>query len=162
MTTSPDNLPQEGAPAPDFALQDKDDSVVTLNSFAGKWLVLYFYPRANTPGCTREGKEFTDLLPRFHALGCEVAGVSPDSLKALCNFATKQQLEVMLLSDKEKDCASAYGVYRMKKSYGKESMGVVRSTFLIDPQGIIRKVWSPVKVDGHVQDVLDVLEIQLN
>ncbi|MFV0422192.1 peroxiredoxin [Oleidesulfovibrio sp.] len=159
MTTTPHSMPQEGTLAPDFALEDKDGNVVTLKSFSGKWLVLYFYPRANTPGCTREGKEFTEMLPRFKALGCEVAGVSPDSLKALCNFAAKQELQVMLLSDKEKDCASAYGVYRMKKSYGKESMGVVRSTFLIDPQGIISRIWSPVKLEGHVQEVLDTLEV---
>jgi peroxiredoxin Q/BCP len=159
MSVTPAGMPAEGSPAPDFALADKDGTTHTLQSFNGRWLVLYFYPRANTPGCTPEGKDFTDLLPRFEALGCTVAGVSPDSLKSLCNFAQKQELAVTLLSDKEKDAASAYGVYRMKKSYGKESPGIVRSTFLIDPAGILRRVWSPVTVDGHAAAVLDALEL---
>ncbi len=152
-------VPQTGDAAPDFSLVNGSGEPRSLADYAGKWLVLYFYPKASTPGCTREAQGFTTLLPDFAACNASVAGVSPDSCKAITNFIIKQTLGVELLSDPERTAANAYGVYRLKRNYGKESMGIVRSTFVIDPKGIVRHVFSPVaKVDGHMQAVLDTVK----
>ncbi len=161
MVTAPaSGVPQPGASAPNFALVTNTEEPRSLESYAGKWLVLYFYPKASTPGCTREAQSFTFLLPEFARHNAVVVGLSPDSCKAIANFIVKQSLTVELLSDPDRTAANAYGVYRMKKNYGKEAMGIVRSTFIIDPQGVVRHVFSPVpKVDGHAQAVLDVVRV---
>ena len=123
----------------------------------GSWVVLYFYPKDNTPGCTTEALDFTAHLEEFQALGATVLGVSPDSVKKHQNFIAKKELKVTLLSDEEKEVCQAYGVWQLKKNYGREYMGVVRSTFLIDPDGIIRATWEKVRVKGHVEEVLNKL-----
>ncbi|MFV0347787.1 MAG: peroxiredoxin [Halodesulfovibrio sp.] len=154
---TPDSfVPAPGDRAPAFNLVNAAGEPRPLSHYAGKWLVLYFYPKASTPGCTREAQGFTTLLPDFEACNATVVGMSPDSCKAITGFIVKQQLGVELLSDPDRTAAQSYGVYQLKKNYGKESMGIVRSTFIIDPQGMIRKVFSPVKkVDTHMQEVLD-------
>ncbi|MEG6504496.1 peroxiredoxin [Nitratidesulfovibrio sp. 1201_IL3209] len=144
-----------GKAAPGFRLADASGAPRALADFAGKWLVLYFYPKASTPGCTREARDFTCMLSDFAAAGAAVAGVSPDSPKALGNFTLKQELGVTLLSDPDRAVARAYGAFGTKMMYGKAVTGIVRSTFLIGPDGMVRAVWSPVKVDGHAQAVLD-------
>lgn len=146
-----------GKAAPDFRLTDASGASRALADFAGTWLVLYFYPKASTPGCTREARDFTCMLPDFAATGAAVAGVSPDSPKAIGNFTLKQDLGVVLLSDPDRAVAKAYGAFGTKMMYGKAVTGIVRSTFLIGPEGTVRAAWSPVKVDGHAQAVLDEL-----
>lgn len=155
MDIRPLDLMDRAAPA--FALEDAAGVARNLHDWHGSWLVLYFYPRANTPGCTREGVEFTGVLPALAALGAEVAGVSPDSPKTLCGFAAKHALGVTLLSDRDRSVAERYGVVQIKRSYGKESLGIVRTTLLVDPEGVVRHVWSPVKLEGHAQDVVATL-----
>lgn len=147
-----------GGKAPDFNLADATGTYRSLADHAGHWLVLYFYPKASTPGCTREAKDFTCLLPDFSAAGARVAGVSPDSPKAIGNFTMRQELGVTLLSDPERACARAYGAFGTKLMYGKTVTGIVRSTFLIDPDGVVRAVWSPVRLEGHAQAVLHELD----
>jgi peroxiredoxin Q/BCP len=129
-----------------------------LADFSGRWLVLYFYPRDSTPGCTTEGLDFNALLPKFRKLGADVLGVSRDSLKSHDNFCAKQGFEVPLVSDGEGRLCEAFGVIQPKKLYGREFIGIVRSTFLIDPKGRVAQAWSPVKVPGHAQAVLDALK----
>ncbi|MBZ2171034.1 peroxiredoxin [Nitratidesulfovibrio sp. SRB-5] len=146
-----------GKAAPDFRLADASGASRGLSDFAGTWLVLYFYPKASTPGCTREARDFTCMLPDFAAAGAAVVGVSPDSPKAIGNFTLKQDLDVALLSDPDRAVAKAYGAFGTKMMYGKAVTGIVRSTFLIGPDGTVRAVWSPVKVDGHAQAVRDEL-----
>ncbi|UZP65867.1 peroxiredoxin [Desulfovibrio mangrovi] len=154
--TQDHKTPQPGDKAPLFDLVNANGEARPLSCYAGTWLVLYFYPKASTPGCTREAQGFTSLLPDFAACNATVVGVSPDSCKAITGFISKQQLGVELLSDPERSAAKAYGVYQLKKNYGKESMGIVRSTFIIDPKGVIRQVFSPVKkVDTHMQEALE-------
>jgi peroxiredoxin Q/BCP len=129
-----------------------------LADFSGRWLVLYFYPRDSTPGCTTEGLDFNALLPKFRKLGADVLGVSRDSLKSHDNFCAKQGFEFPLVSDGEGRLCEAFGVIQPKKLYGREFIGIVRSTFLIDPKGRVAQAWSPVKVPGHAQAVLDALK----
>jgi peroxiredoxin Q/BCP len=129
-----------------------------LADFSGRWLVLYFYPRDSTPGCTTEGLDFNALLPKFRKLGADVLGVSRDSLKSHDNFCAKQGFEFPLVSDGEGRLCEAFGVIQPKKLYGREFIGIVRSTFLIDPKGRVAQAWSPVKVSGHAQAVLDALK----
>ena len=130
----------------------------TLADFAGHWLVLYFYPKDSTPGCTTEGLEFNALLPQFQALGASVLGVSRDSVKSHDNFCARQGFRFPLVSDADERLCRAFGVIQPKKLYGREYEGIVRSTFLIDPEGRIAHVWQPVKVAGHAQAVLDTLK----
>lgn len=144
--------------APDITLTEAGGDQRPLASWRGSWVVLYFYPKASTPGCTREARDFTDHKAAFAAEGCIIAGVSPDSTKALCTFISRQELEVTLLSDRERAAARAYGAFGIKKMYGKEVEGIIRSTYLIDPAGVVRRVWSPVKVDGHAEEVLAALK----
>ena len=125
---------------------------------AGRWLVLYFYPKDATPGCTTEGLDFNALLPKFRKLGAEILGVSRDSLKSHDNFRAKQGFRFPLASDAEGKLCEAFGVIQPKKLYGREFIGIVRSTFLVDPRGRIAQAWSPVKVPGHAQAVLDALK----
>jgi len=155
-------MPNVGEKAPEFCLPNQDNEEVCLRDLAGSWVVLYFYPKDNTPGCTTEALDFTAHLGEFEALGATVLGVSPDSVKKHQNFIAKKELKVTLLADEEKEVCQAYGVWQLKKNYGREYMGVVRSTFLIDPDGIIRAKWEKVRVKGHVEAVLEKLKELLN
>ena len=129
-----------------------------LSDFAGQWLVLYFYPKDSTPGCTTEGNDFNALLPKFHKLGATVLGVSRDSLKSHQNFCAKQGFRFDLVSDADEKLCNAFGVIKPKKLYGREFIGIERSTFLIDPRGRVAEAWRPVKVPGHAQAVMDALK----
>ena len=137
-----------------------DGTSAQLRDYAGKWLVLYFYPKDSTPGCTTEGLDFNALLPRFRKLGAEVLGVSRDSVKSHDNFCAKQGFAFPLVSDPDERLCKAFDVIKPKKLYGREFIGVERSTFLIGPDGVVRAEWRKVKVPGHAQAVLDTLEQQ--
>lgn len=132
-----------------------DGSTLLLSSLKGRWVVVFFYPKDNTPGCTDEAKDFRDLYARFQALNAEVIGVSRDSVRSHANFATKHQLPFPLVSDADEAWCQAFDVIHEKVLYGKRHMGVVRSTFLIDPDGKIHTEWRGVKVPGHAQAVLE-------
>jgi thioredoxin-dependent peroxiredoxin len=146
------------AAAPEIGIPNSDDRPIALADLAGKYVVLYFYPKDNTPGCTTEALDFSRLLPDFQAANAIVCGVSPDSVASHCKFIAKQGLTIELLSDVDRELAERYGVWQLKKFMGKEYMGVVRSTFLLDPQGKIVALWSPVKVKGHAEIVLNKLK----
>jgi thioredoxin-dependent peroxiredoxin len=147
-----------GDEAPEFCLPASAGAEVCLESYLGKWLVLYFYPRDNTSGCTREAVDFTAALPALREMGAEVVGISRDSPASHGKFAEKHNLKVLLLSDQDHKVTEAYGAWALKKMYGKESYGVVRSTFLIDPQGRIARIWRKVRVEGHVNMVKKTLQ----
>ena len=127
----------------------------------GRWLVLYFYPKDSTPGCTTEGNDFNALLPKFRKLGATVIGASRDSLRSHCNFRDRQGFGFELASDPDEALCKAFDVIRPKKLYGREFIGVERSTFLIDPDGTVRAEWRKVKVPGHAEAVLDTLKEQI-
>lgn len=146
-----------GAEAPQFCLPDKDNKEVCLNDFKGKFVILYFYPKDNTPGCTTEAIGFTGILPELQKLDTEVVGISPDSPESHAKFIEKKDLKVILLSDVDKKIIKEYGKWAKKKFRGKEYMGVVRSTFLIDPNGKIAHIWPKVSVKGHPEEVQNVL-----
>lgn len=148
---------KEGDKAPDFKLQNQNGETVTLKDFAGKKLVLYFYPKDMTPGCTTEACEFNAALPALKKRKAIVLGVSFDDEKRHQKFIEKHSLGFDLLVDGDKKTAKAYGVYQKKKFMGREFMGIVRSTFLIDEKGKLEKIWSPVSVKGHVDAVLEAL-----
>jgi len=149
---------QEGDKAPEFNLSDSDGKRRSLKDFKGKKsVVLYFYPKDMTPGCTQEACDFTEHLKAFEKKGAEVIGVSFDDEERHRKFIEKYGLKHLLLSDTDKKVANAYGVYQEKSLYGRKFMGIVRSTFVIDPQGKIKKVYPKVKVDGHWQEVLESL-----
>jgi peroxiredoxin Q/BCP len=133
-------------------------AAASLADHAGKWLVLYFYPKDSTPGCTTEGLDFNALLPKFRKLGAEILGVSRDSLKSHQNFCAKQGFKFDLVSDADEKLCKAFDVIKPKKLYGREYVGVERSTFLVDPKGVVRQAWRPVKVPGHAQAVFDALK----
>lgn len=139
--------------AMDFCLPNQNGETTCLKDFRGKWVVLYFYPKDNSRGCTLEAESFRDNLPSLEDLGAVVVGVSPDSVKSHQNFAQKHNLEFILLSDPEHEVLEKYGVWQLKKMYGREYMGVVRSTFIIDPEGYIENEWTKVRVKGHVEKV---------
>ena len=143
-----------GTKAPEFTLPDKDGNMVSLSDFAGKKVVLYFYPRDNTPGCTRQACAFAGAYEQFTQMGDVVIGVSKDSTASHQKFAEKHGLPFILLSDPELAAIQAYGVWQEKKNYGKVSMGVVRSTFIIDENGMVEKVMPKVKPDTNAGDVL--------
>lgn len=149
---------QVGHPAPAFCLPDQDGNEVCLESFRGKWVVLYFYPKDNTPGCTIEAVDFSCIKDQFEAVGAVILGVSPDSEQSHLKFIAKKDLTLTLLSDPEKEIIEIFGAWQLKKMYGKESYGVVRSTYLIDPEGKIAVVWPKVKAKGHAEAVLDKLK----
>jgi peroxiredoxin Q/BCP len=130
-------------------------TAATLADYAGKWLVLYFYPKDSTPGCTTEGLDFNALLPKFRKLGAEILGVSRDSLKSHQNFRARQGFGFELASDPDEQLCKAFDVIKPKKLYGREYVGIERSTFLVDPRGVVRHAWRPVKVPGHAQAVLE-------
>jgi len=146
--------------APDFALPRADGTIVRLSDFRGRYLVVYFYPKDDTSGCTKEALDFSQLKGEFEKLGAEVLGISPDSVKAHAKFQAKHALDVTLLSDGQKTAIEAYGVWTQKKMYGRSYMGVERSTFLIGPEGKICMSWRGVKVPGHAAAVLAALKKQ--
>ena len=148
---------QIGAKAPAFTLPDKDGNMVSLSDFAGKKVVLYFYPRDNTPGCTRQACAFAEAYPEFQKSGAVVIGVSKDSAASHQKFAGKYGLPFLLLSDPELAAIQAYGVWQEKKLYGKAGMGVVRSTFVIDENGLLEKIMMKAKPDTNAADVLNYL-----
>ena len=150
-----------GAKAPDFKMKDINEKEVSLVKYKGKYLVLYFYPKDNTSGCTTESIDFTDKLKFFSENNAVVVGVSPDSVKSHCNFIAKHNLKVELLSDEEKLALQSYGVWQEKSMYGRKYFGVVRTTVLISPDQKILKVWSKVKVAGHVDAVIEELKNNL-
>jgi peroxiredoxin Q/BCP len=147
-----------GDRVPDLPLVLASGKAASLGDYAGTWLVLYFYPKDSTPACTTEGQDFNALLPKFRRAGADVLGVSRDSPKSHQNFRTKQGFKFDLASDADETLCNAFGVIQPKKLYGREYIGIVRSTFLIDPDGVIRQRWQPVKVPGHAQAVLDALK----
>nr|WP_321508829.1 thioredoxin-dependent thiol peroxidase [uncultured Celeribacter sp.] len=146
----------QGAKAPDFTLPRDGGSDVTLSDLRGQKIVLYFYPKDNTPGCTTEALDFTALKQEFDAAGVAVFGISKDSVKKHENFCAKHSLGIPLLSDAEGTVCEDYGVWAEKKMYGKTFWGIVRATFLIEEDGTIAQVWPKVKVTGHAQEVLEV------
>ena len=145
----------EGQAAPAFDMSTDGDGRVTLDGLKGKSVVLYFYPKADTPGCTTEGLDFSALADQFAAANAVVIGVSRDAVKKLDRFKAKHDLKVALGSDEDGAVCEAYGVWIMKKLYGREYMGVERATFLIDGAGVVRRVWRSVKVKGHAEQVLE-------
>ena len=147
-----------GTKAPEFTLPDKDGNLVSLADFAGKTVALYFYPRDNTPGCTRQACAFAGAYEEFKKIGTVVIGVSKDSQASHQRFAEKYDLPFVLLSDPELTAIQAYGVWQEKKNYGKVSMGVVRSTFVINGEGVIEKVMPKVKPDTNAAEILAYLE----
>ena len=147
-------LLEVGTKAPDFTLSDADGNSVSLSDFAGKRVVLYFYPRDNTPGCTRQACAFAGAFEAFKQIDAVVIGISKDSVASHKKFAEKHDLPFLLLSDPELTAIQAYGVWQEKKLYGKVSMGVVRSTFVIDENGVIEKVMPKVKPDTNAAEVL--------
>jgi len=149
---------QEGDAAPEFALPDANGEIRKLSDHKGHFRVVYFYPKDDTPGCTKEAQSFTELAAEFGALKAEVFGISPDTVKSHGKFRDKYGLHITLLADEEKAAIQAYGVWVEKKMYGKAYMGVERSTFLIGPDGKIAKAWKGVKVPGHAAAVLDALK----
>jgi peroxiredoxin Q/BCP len=144
--------------APAIHLPDKDGNMVHIDDFNGRWVVAYFYPKDNTQGCTLEAIDFTKSMEQFKNYNAVVIGISPDDPESHCRFYNNHNLNLVLLSDTYHTTAEAYKVWKKKSMYGKTFMGIERSTFLIDPDGIIRAVWRKVKAPGHVEDVLKTLQ----
>ncbi len=149
---------EAGQPAPDVTLPRDGGGTVSLATLKGQAVVLYFYPKDDTPGCTLEAQTFTSEAPAFAAAGAVVLGVSKDSVKKHDKFRDKYDLKIALLSDEEGDVCERYGVWKEKSMYGKTYMGIERSTFLIDKTGKIARVWNNVKVDGHIAEVLEAVK----
>jgi peroxiredoxin Q/BCP len=149
---------EEGDKAPPFTLEADDGNKVKLADLKGSPVVLYFYPADDTPGCTREACAFRDRSNELKKLGAKVLGVSPDDVESHVKFKKKFQLNFPLLADPDHKVAEKFGAWREKNMYGKKSMGIVRSTFLIGPDGVIKKVWKSVKVDGHDEAVMEALK----
>ena len=148
----------EGDKAPEFTLTSSDGGQVSLNDLKGKFVVLYFYPKDDTPGCTKEACDFRDLRKKFQAAGAQIYGVSFDSLASHKKFITKYKLPFPLLADVDKSVAQKYGVYKQKSFMGKSYMGIERTTFVIGPDQKIAKIFPKVKVDGHADEVLKVIK----
>src|SRR6187401_3641633 len=149
---------EEGKPAPDFELATDTGERVKLSDFRGQPVVLYFYPKDDTPGCTVEACAFRDASKELKKLGAKVLGVSPDDVESHEKFRDKFQLNFPLLADPDHKVAEKYGAWREKNMYGKKTMGIQRSTFVIDAEGKVAKVWKAVQVDGHDQSVIDAIE----
>ena len=145
-------------PAPDFELPATGEKNFRLSAAKGKPLVLYFYPKDNTPGCTTEGQQFRDLYPQFQKLNCAIYGISRDSIKSHENFKAKMRFPFDLLSDTDEKACKLFDVIKMKNMYGRKVRGIERSTFAIDAGGIVRREWRGVKVPGHVQEVLEFMK----
>jgi peroxiredoxin Q/BCP len=144
--------------APEFCLPNQDETEICLRDLSGKWVVLYFYPKDNTPGCTTEACDFTNEVEEFEDLDAVILGVSPDSPKKHRNFIEKKDLKITLLSDEDKSVLKAYGAWGLKKNYGREYEGVIRSTFIISPDGEIVAEWKNVRVKGHAEKVKEKLK----
>jgi peroxiredoxin Q/BCP len=147
-----------GKPAPDFSLPDQDGQEITLSGLKGTPVVLYFYPKDDTPGCTKEACSFRDTFAQYERLGARIFGVSPDPVQSHVKFAKKYELPFTLLADTDKTLCQAYGVWKEKNMYGKKAMGVERTTFVIDGRGIVRQIFPRVKVDGHSDAVLQAVK----
>ncbi|HIQ40994.1 MAG TPA: peroxiredoxin [Sulfurivirga caldicuralii] len=147
-----------GNPIPPFEATATGGKTLTAEDLKGHWSVLYFYPKDNTPGCTKEGEAFRDYYAAFQALNCEIYGCSRDSLKSHERFKEKYQFPFELISDPDETLCRLFDVIKLKKNYGREYYGIERSTFLIDPQGILRHQWRKVRVPGHVEEVLETLK----
>ena len=150
MTASP----TEGVPAPGFSLPVDGGGTLSLADLKGRKVAIYFYPKADTPGCTKESMDFSRLKPAFERAGTTVIGVSADAVAAQDKFKAKHDLTVALASDPDREMIDRYGVWVEKQMYGKKFMGIERATFLVDAKGVIRKVWHNVKVEGHAEEVL--------
>ena len=142
-----------------FTIPATGEKDISLADLKGKYVVLYFYPKDSTPGCTKEGQDFTDNIRKFRARNTVILGVSRDSIKSHENFKAKQKYSFDLLSDKDEKLCAQFDVIKEKNMYGKKVMGIERSTFLIDEKGVLRKEWRKVKVDGHVSEVLEEVKI---
>ena len=153
MVISGGNKMNNDNKAPDFCLSSQNEKTYCLSDFKGKWLVLYFYPKDNSKSCTLQALSFTDNLSELEDMGVNVIGISPNSVKSHKNFAEKHNLEFILLSDPDHKVLEKFGVWQIKKMYGKEYMGVIRSTFIINPEGNIVSEWRKVRVKGHVEEV---------
>jgi peroxiredoxin Q/BCP len=149
---------EPGDQAPQLGIPDEIGNIVKIEDFKGEWLVLYFYPKDDTPGCTEEAKCFTRILPDFSQLRTKVVGISADSVESHQNFKDKYNIKFPLLSDTDNQVIKRYGVSRSNIKYGKEIEGINRSTFLIDPKGVIRQIWKDVNVEGHADQVKNELE----
>ena len=145
----------QGSPTPDFTLPRDGGDDVTLSDLKGNPVIVYFYPKDNTPGCTTEALDFTAKQQDFADLGCQVLGISKDSLKKHGNFRNKHDLSVILLSDEHSDVCERFGVWKEKKMYGKTFMGIERTTVLVAADGTVSRVWNKVKVKGHADEVLE-------
>lgn len=148
---------QTGTKAPDFSLPDQNGQMHTLEEFKGKKVILYFYPRDNTPGCTKQACGFSQLRSQFEEKGASIIGISKDSVKSHKRFEEKQDLTILLLSDPELTAIQAYDVWKEKNMYGKKAMGVVRTTYLIDEEGIITEAFDKVKAADNPQQMLELL-----
>lgn len=146
-------MTEVGTKAPPFSLPNEDGKTVTLSDFKGQWLILYFYPKDNTPGCTTEACDFTSIHEELNSVNCAVLGVSPDSTESHRKFIDQRELSFSLLSDPEKEVHRAYGAWGIKKNYGKEYEGVIRSTFIINPEGNLAHAWHNVRAKGHANRV---------
>jgi len=146
---------EEGDKAPKFTLLDQDEKKVSLKDFAGEPVVIYFYPADDTPGCTKEACQFNDNLRAFSRAGVKVVGISPDGAVKHTKFRSKYGLKFPLLSDPEHSVMAEYGAWGEKTLYGKKTVGVIRSTFLVDPKGAVRRAWYNVRADGHAEKVLE-------
>lgn len=151
-------MPEVGKKAPSFTLMDSKGVEISLNDFKGKKVVLYFYPKDNTPGCTKEACDFRDSFKDFKKLNTVVIGISPDSIDSHTKFISKYDLPFILLSDDKKEVVRKYEVWKEKRLYGKKYMGVERTTFLIDEEGKIEKIFPKVKVDGHINEIIKSLK----
>jgi peroxiredoxin Q/BCP len=149
---------QEGHPVTAFSRPDADEVEVSSDSLKGRWIVLYFYPKDDTSGCTAEACEFRDDIPRFDGMDAAVVGVSPDPPKSHRKFRDKYDLNFTLLADEDHSLAEAFGVWKEKSMYGRKYWGIERSTFLIDPAGVLRREWRKVKAKGHAEAVRSALE----
>jgi peroxiredoxin Q/BCP len=145
---------KQGSPAPDFTLPDQNGAVHSLSDFKGKWVLLYFYPKDDTPGCTKEACMIRDSFPDFGKLNITVLGISTDSVASHKKFAEKYELPFTLLADEEKEVVKLYGVWGKKKMMGHEYEGTFRTSFLIDPKGVVAKVYEDVKPEKHAEEVL--------
>ena len=149
---------EEGKKAPSFTLENQDGEKISLNNFAGKNVVLYFYPKDNTSGCTQEACNFRDDFPKFGKMEAVILGVSPDSVQSHKKFSEKYKLPFHLLSDEKKQVLEKYGVWKEKSMYGRKYMGVERSTFIIDKTGKVRRIFRKVKVDNHNDEVMKAIK----
>ena len=149
---------KEGGKAPTFSMPTDSGGKIALKDLKGRPVVLYFYPKDSTPGCTIEACDFRDLTPDFSKIDAEIVGVSKDSVKRHDNFKAKYELPFSLASDEDSDVCERYGVWVEKNMYGRKFMGIERATFLIDGKGVVRKIWRKVKVKGHAEDVLEAVK----